>query len=92
MSRWSWHEKPGTRNGPITRHTDRLTPEQEEAEERARHRREWEYQNAHPANPLYADTRVCAYCGIDKPQQDMRWTGRRWLCATDYEDHLTNRS
>ncbi len=42
MSRWSWHEKKGVRNGPVRRKSDYLSPEDEERIERERIAREYE--------------------------------------------------
>lgn len=86
--RWQWHEKHGVRNGPILRKSDSMTPEQEERQERERHRRELDW-IVHPEpGALYQETRTCAYCNGDGKQDDMRWTGRRWLCPQHFLEML----
>jgi len=85
MSRWRWHEKHGVVKGEIKRASNYLTPEQQEEADRQRHIRELDWINHHPeGSHLFEHTRACAYCGAERRQEDMRWTGRRWLCDEDY--------
>jgi hypothetical protein len=90
--RWSWHEKPGPRKGPVIRHSDRLTPAQEEAKERERHKREHDYiikrehvYRTEGTDHLYEHMRVCGWCGKEAEQHDMLWIPSdmpvgRWKC------------
>lgn len=78
--RWSWHEKKGTRHGPIERYSDKLKASEQETEERAQHEREYRYTSEGPPSPIYREFRICDRCGYEGHQIDMRWTGRRWLC------------
>jgi len=90
MSRWAWHEKHGVVKGAIRRASDYMTPEQQESAIQAQHRREMDWIAHHPEGEhLFRDKRTCAYCGVEGRQEDMRWTGRRWLCDKDYADMLS---
>jgi len=92
MPRWQWHEKNGVRKGPILRYSDGHTPEEIEQEVAARHRRELDWIDHHPAGMmLYQETRNCAYCDIEGKQDNMRWTGRRWLCPEHFMEMLTGK-
>lgn len=85
MSRWSWHEKLGVIKGPLRRSSDTLSLVQQERKERDQNRREFSYINGvHTMTPLYKELRVCAQCGIEHPQAEMRWTERQWLCEDHY--------
>jgi hypothetical protein len=84
MSKWSWHEKNGVRKGPIRRRSDWLTPEEEEAQEHARHVREYSYSQVlvNGRGRLYEDYRTCGWCGKRRHQIEMIWTGDKWLCPS----------
>ncbi len=89
MSRWAWHEKIGPRKGPIRHKSDYLTPEQEERQDKARHEREYDWIENHPrGEPIFTDIRVCMHCGAHGSQEDMRWTGTRWLCPQHYDEMM----
>lgn len=88
MSRWSWHEKHGVRNGPVLRKSDTLSPAQEERQDQDRHKREMDWIAHHPIDEPMFKSRVCTVCGAEDRQEDMRWTGKRWLCPQHYDEHM----
>lgn len=91
--RWAWHPKHGVRRGPVARASDTLSPKQLEDQIHGEEWRQYDWIEHHPdGEPMFKQTRVCNRCGAEERQEDMRWTGKQWLCPAHYDEMLTQRA
>ena len=93
MSRWAWHPKHGVRKGRIERASDTFSLKQLESEIHGEAERQYDWLEHHPnGEAMFTPTRVCNRCGEEDRQEDMRWTGKQWLCPEHYTEMLTQRA
>jgi len=68
-------------------------PERLEQEIHDETERQYDWIEHHPNGaPMFQLTRICNRCGAEDRQQDMRWTGKQWLCPKHYDEMMTQRA